>query len=348
MSLPSEYRKLVCVKVTSNFREAVSVVTERTPKLERNEVFLKTKYAGINASDVNVTAARYSAATPPFNVGVESVAEVVAVGDDVKHLPVGSAVATINVPGFGAFSEYQRVLSSKVFAIPKAVPEVVPLLISGLTAAIGLDEQGRIKEGETVLITAAAGGLGHLAVQWAKAAKCHVIGTCSSPEKEVYLKSIGCDKVINYKTHDLGAEVEKSYPNGVDVIWETIGGKTFEVLLNHLSVRGRLVVVGSVTGYQSTDKVVPYMNLEDLPSKLLIRSATVSGFFLPQYLHLFQEYLLKLQKMVQDGTIVPKVDFGNNANGGELKGLDSCVRGVEYLYSGKSVGKVVVKLDESA
>uniref|UniRef100_A0A090XEG3 15-oxoprostaglandin 13-reductase n=1 Tax=Ixodes ricinus TaxID=34613 RepID=A0A090XEG3_IXORI len=349
MSLPSEYRKLVCVKVTPNFREAVSVVTKQTPKLERNEVFLKTKYAGINASDVNVTAARYSAATPPFNVGVESVAEVVAVGDDVKHLPVGSAVATINVPGYGAFSEYQRILASKVFAIPKAVPVVIPLLISGLTAAIGLDEQGRIKEGETVLVTAAAGGLGHLAVQWAKAAKCHVIGTCSSPEKEVYLKSIGCDKVINYKTHDLGAEVEKSYPNGVDVIWETIGGKTFEVLLNHLSIRGRLVVVGAITGYQGSDKAVPDVNLEDLPSKLLTAFGLCErSFSFPQYSHLFPEYVAKLQKMLQDGTIVPKVDFGLNADGGELKGLDGCVRGVEYLHSGKSVGKVVVKFGESA
>ncbi|XP_002434998.3 prostaglandin reductase 3 [Ixodes scapularis] len=348
MNLPSEYRKLVCVRVAPNFREAVSVVTERTPKLERDEVFLKTKYAGINASDVNVTSARYSEATPPFNVGIESVAEVVAVGDDVKHLPVGSAVATINVPGFGAFSEYQRILASKAFPIPKAVPEAIPLLISGLTAAIGLDEQGRIKEGETVLITAAAGGLGHLAVQWAKAAKCHVIGTCSSPEKEVYLKSIGCDKVINYKTHDLGAELEKSYPNGVDVVWETIGGKTFEVLLNHLNIRGRLVVVGAITGYQGTNKALPDVKLEDLPSKLLMRSASVSGFFLPQYYHLFPEYVAKLQKMLQDGTISPKVDFGLNAVGGDLKGLDGCVRGVEYLYTGKSVGKVVVKLDEYA
>ncbi|EEC07822.1 hypothetical protein IscW_ISCW006125 [Ixodes scapularis] len=90
MNLPSEYRKLVCVKVTPNFREAVSVVTERTPKLERGEVFLKTKYAGINASDVNVTSARLtSEATPPFNVGIESVAKVVPVVDVVKHLLVG-------------------------------------------------------------------------------------------------------------------------------------------------------------------------------------------------------------------------------------------------------------------
>ncbi|KAM7297101.1 prostaglandin reductase 3 [Ixodes scapularis] len=345
MNLPREYRKLVCVKVTPNFREAVSVVTERTTKLERDEVFLKTKYVGINASDVNITAARYWAATPPFNVGVESVAEVVAVGDDVTYLSVGSAVATINFPGFGAFSEYQCVPASKVLPIPQAVPDSIPLLISGLTAAIGLDEQGRIKEGETVLITAAAGGLGHIAVQWAKAAKCHVIATCSSPDKEEFLKSIGCDKVINYKTHDLGAELDKSYPKGVDVVWETIGGKTFEVLLNHLSIRGRLVVVGAITGYQSSDNAFPDVDLTDLPSRLLIRSASVSGFFMSHYYHMYPEYMARLNNMLQVGKIVPKVDFGINDDGGELKGLEGCIRGVEYLHSGKSIGKVVVKID---
>ncbi|KAG0411945.1 hypothetical protein HPB47_010919 [Ixodes persulcatus] len=345
MNLPSEYRKLVCVKVTPNFREAVSVVEERTPKLDRDEVFLKTKYVGINASDVNITAARYWAATPPFNVGVESVAEVVAVGDGVTHLSVGSAVATINVPGFGAFSEYQRIRASKVLPIPRAVPDIIPLLISGLTASIGLDEQGRIKEGETVLITAAAGGLGHIAVQWAKAAKCHVIGTCSSPDKEEFLKSIGCDRVINYKTHDLGAELDKSYPKGVDVVWETIGGKTFEVLLNHLGVRGRLVVVGAITGYQNNDNTFSCGGLTDLLSRLLIRSASVSGFFMSQYYHMYPEYTARLKNMLQEGKIVPKVDFGLNDDGSELKGLEGCVRGVEYLHSGKSIGKVVVKLD---
>ncbi|XP_002435001.3 prostaglandin reductase 3-like [Ixodes scapularis] len=348
MSLPKEYKKLACVSATPSFREAVSVIIEPMPELERDEVFLKTKYAGINASDVNTTATRCWNEKPPFSVGIESVAEVVAVGDGVKHLSIGSAVATINIPGFGAFSEYQRIPASEVFPIPRAVPEVIPLLISGLTAAIGLDEQGRIKGGEAVLITAAAGGLGHLAVQWAKGAKCHVIGTCSSQEKELYLKSIGCDKVINYRTQDLGAELDKCYPNGVDVVWETIGGKTFEVLLERLSIKGRLVVVGAITGFQGSDKAFPDVDLTDLPQKLLIRSASLSGFFLPQYTHLFSKYVARLQTMLQDGTIVPKVDFGLNADGGEFKGLDGCVRGVEYLHSGKSVGKVVVKIDESA
>lgn len=345
MALPKEFKKLICTKSTQNFREAVAVVTVPTPQPKGDEVLLKTKYAGINASDINATAGRYAGTpAPPFDLGFESVSEVVAVGEDVKHLQVGSAVATINTSGVGAFAEYQCHPASRVFPIPRAVPEVIPLVVSGLTAAIGLDVQGRIKAGDTVLVTAAAGGLGHLAVQWAKAAKCHVIGTCSSADKEAYLKSIGCDKVINYKTQDLDAELAKAYPKGVDVVWETIGGKVFETLLKRLSIKGRMVVVGAITGYKG-DKVFPDVDLADLPYKLLGRSTSLSGFMLTHYVDLYPQYVARLSQMLLDGSIVPKVDFGTHCEGGELRGVESLIRGVEYLHSGKSVGKVVVRFD---
>lgn len=346
MDAPNVSKKLICTKVSPNFCEAVELVTVTTPQPKRDEVLLRTKYVGINASDIVATAARYAGTqAPPFDLGLESVAEVVAVGEDVKVIQVGSAVATLNLMGAaGAYAEYQCHSASKVFPIARAVPEVIPLMVSGLTAAIGLDVQGRIREGETVLITAAAGGLGHIAVQWAKAANCHVIGTCSSANKEAYLKSIGCDKVINYKTQDLNAELEKAYPNGVDVVWETVGGKMFDVLLNRLSVKGRLVVVGVITGLKG-DKAFPDVSLNELPFKLLGRSISLAGFLLFHYADLFPQYITRLSQMLLEGTIVPKVDFGAHCKGGELKGLDSLVRAVEYLHSGNSVGKVVVKLE---
>ncbi|GIX74915.1 prostaglandin reductase 3, partial [Caerostris extrusa] len=99
-----------------------------------------------------------------------------------------------------------------VIPVPKAIPDYLVLLVSGLTAAIGLDKGNRIAAGETVLITAAAGGTGHIAVQYAKAAECHVIGTCSSEEKGKILKDLGCDRVINYKKEDLGEVLAKEYP----------------------------------------------------------------------------------------------------------------------------------------
>ncbi|KAH7947208.1 prostaglandin reductase 3 [Rhipicephalus sanguineus] len=343
--IPAEYRKLVCVKTTPKFRDAVSVVTVPMPKPGPGEVLVRTCYAGINASDVNATAGRYVNAPKqhPFDLGFESVGEVVAVGPDVDGLQVGNAVATTNFPNFGAFGEYQCVKATCAYRIPQVIPEVVALLVSGLTAAIGLDQQGRISAGETVLITAAAGGLGHLAVQYARAAGCRVVATCSSDQKEEYLRSLGCEKVINYRTHDLGAELGKAYPEGVDVVWETVGGETFDTLFGKLRPRGRLVVVGAIKGYLDDDKPFPDVDLRNLPYRLLARSTTLAGFLLTHYADLYPEYVAKLYMMLQDGSLVPRVDFGVNAEGGELKGVEGCIRGVEYLHSGKSVGKVVVK-----
>lgn len=346
--IPSEFRKLVCVKTTPKFRDAVSVASVPTPTPGPGQVLVRTRYAGINASDVNATAGRYESAPKqlPFDLGFESVGEVVAVGPDVQGLKVGSAVATTNFPDFGSFSEYQCVRAERAYRVPQAIPEVVALLVSGLTAAIGLDQQGRIRAGETVLVTAAAGGLGHLAVQYARAAGCRVVATCSSEQKEAYLRGLGCEKVINYRSHDLDAELSKAYPEGVDVVWETVGGDTFEVLLKKLRPRGRLVVVGAIKGYTQSDKgPFPEVNLRNLPYRLLSRSATLAGFLLPHYSDLYPEYIAKLYMMLQDGTLVPRVDLGLHAEGGELKGLEGCIRGVEYLHSGKSIGKVVVKFD---
>lgn len=344
--VPAEYRKLVCIKTTPKFREAVSIVTVPTPKPGPGEVLVRTCYAGINASDVNATAGRYEAAPKvhPFDLGFESVGEVVAVGPGVEGLQVGNSVATTNFPQFGAFAEYQCVRAERAYRVPQAIPEVVPLLVSGLTASIGLDQQGRIRAGEVVLVTAAAGGLGHLAVQYARAAGCIVVATCSSEQKEAYLRSLGCETVINYRTHNLAAELSKAYPEGVDVVWETVGGETFNVLFKKLRPRGRLVVVGAIQGYQG-DHVFPEVDLTNLPYRLLARSSTLAGFLLPHYSDLYPEYVAKLYMMLQDGSLVPRVDLGQNAEGGELKGVEGCIRGVEYLHSGMSIGKVVVKFD---
>lgn len=96
--------------------------------------------------------------------------------------------------------------------LPDARPEFIATLVNGLTASIGLDVAGRIQPGEKVLITAAAGGTGHICVQWAKAKGCYVIGTTSSDEKAKLLTSLGVDKVINYKTDDMDEVLTKEFP----------------------------------------------------------------------------------------------------------------------------------------
>lgn len=99
----------------------------------------------------------------------------------------------------GAFSEYLILPERLAIPIPNLDPGFVPLIVSGMTASISLEKVGELKSGEKVLITAAAGGTGQFAVQLAKLAGCHVIGTCSTDEKVAFLKTLGCDRPINYK-----------------------------------------------------------------------------------------------------------------------------------------------------
>ena len=132
-------------------------------------------------------------------------------------------------------------------------PNYLVALINGLTASIGLDQAGFVKPGDKVLITAAAGGTGQIAVQWAKQRGAYVIGTTSSETKAEYLKKLGVDYIINYKKEDLDKVLTERFPEGVDVVWETIGRQTLGTLLKHLAYRGRLVIIGSVSGYKQSE-----------------------------------------------------------------------------------------------
>lgn len=337
--LPSTFRKLVVTKLTNNFREAVAVKELEMVKPGAGEILIRNRFVGINASDVNFSAGAYDPTKkPPFDCGFEGLGEVVAVGEDAK-LPVGQ---TVMYMVFKAFSEYLVLPADKVFPVPSANAEFIPLLISGLTASIGLDQVGRMKSGENVLVTAAAGGTGQFAVQWAKKADCKVIGTCSSDDKVEFLKSLGCDRPINYKKENVKDVLKSEFPNGVDVVYESVGGEMFETCVNSLAIKGRLVIIGYISQYTSEKK--PLEVKPDLPRKLLTKSANIGGFFMPHYSNLIPEYVKKLVTLKMKGEIVSCVDQGINVPS-KFVGIDKLIDAVEYMYSGKSQGKVVVELN---
>lgn len=231
-------------------------------------------------------------------------------------------------------------VEKELIPLPELHPKYISVMICGLTAAIGLDHSGKIKAGDKVLITAAAGGTGHLAVQWAKSKGAHVIGTTSSADKVTYLKSIGADHVINYREEDLSTALTRDYPDGVDVIWETIGGKVTETLLQHLAKNGRMVFIGGITGY----KTEGFPKIEIQPGALVMKDLTLTGFFLLSYEDKFPVYLKQLIEAVHSGKFKITNDFGESTPDGVFKGLDGAVRGVEHLHSGKNIGKVTIAI----
>jgi len=338
----STFKKVQVVKLSSNYREATQVVQVPLTPPTNGQVLIKNHFSGTNATDINISAGRYfTDGKIPFDVGLEGCGVVESVGTGVSKYSPGQPVLYF---GSSGYSEYIYASEEQLLPIPELKAEYLALVVTGLTAAIGLDVAGQIKSGEKVLITAAAGGTGQTCVQYAKGKGCFVIGTTSSDEKGEFLKSIGCDHVINYRKTDLFEELKKSYPKGVDVIWETIGGETFEKLIDHLAIHGRMVIVGGITGYKTVG--FPSIKIQNLPSKLVMNSTSLTGFFLPNERDKYAEYFKKLVTMYSSGQLKIRLDKGEKSPEGPFRGVDSVVRAVEYLHTGKNKGKVYVALRE--
>ncbi|KAM5222389.1 LOW QUALITY PROTEIN: prostaglandin reductase 3 [Ctenodactylus gundi] len=303
------------------------------------------RFVGINASDINYSAGRYDPTVkPPFDLGFEGIGEVVGLGLSASaRYTVGQAVAYM-APG--SFAEYTVVPARHATPVPSVKPEYLTLLVSGTTAHISLNELGELSEGKKVLVTAAAGGTGQFAVQLSKKAKCHVIGTCSSDEKSAFLKSLGCDRPINYKTESVRTLLKHEYPEGIDVVYESVGGAMFDLAVDALATKGRLIVIGFISGYQSPTGLPP-VNAGTLPAKLLKKSASVHGFFLNHYLSKYQAAMAHLLQLYASGDLVCEVDLGDLSPEGRFIGLNSIFRAVDYMYMGKNTGKIVVELPHS-
>lgn len=340
--LPQTIRRLMVTALSSKFRDVVKVETIPLPALGPGDILVKNRYLGINASDVNFSSGRYlSDVKPPFSCGFEGVGQAVWVGEKVKTVKAGQPVAYMC---YGAFSDYIVLREKQALPIPAPKAEYTPLIVSGLTASIALDEVGQIKKGETVLVTAAAGGTGIFAVQWAKLAGCHVVATCSGPEKVAFVKALGADRVIDYEKEDVSAVLTKEYPSGINVAYESVGGSMFDAAVNNLAMHGRLVVIGYITGYQSDRGFAVSRTAATLPQRLLPKSASVRGFFLFNHASRIASYWPKLVSLADRGELKSIVDFGESYETGPFNKLESIFDAVEYLYTRRSKGKVLVSL----
>jgi len=345
--------KLIGNRLSSDFRSATSIVRAEIDlrSLKPNQIVVRNHFVGINASDINFTAGRYhqGALNPPYDTGFEAISEVVAVGSTVQQLSVGDPVG---VTSYGAFSEYQVVSPRACVKLPSLSPRYLPLFVSGLTASISLEKVGEIKSGETVVVTAAAGATGTFAVQLAKTAGCHVVGTCSSDSKVDYLRQLGCDRVVNTSKEDLKKVLKSEYPKGIDVVYESIGGEIFDACLSSIAVKGRLIIIGFISGYadQSGWKETEKDNkisASKVPFhvRLLAKSASIRGFFLNDFPEERVPHLNRLIKSLETGQLKSALD--PQCESGAFKGVSSIPDAIDFLYSRKNIGKVFVQLSSS-
>jgi NADPH2:quinone reductase len=223
------------------------------PEPQPGEVLVKVAAAGVNFIDVYHRTGLYPKSLP-FTLGLEAAGLIEAVGAEVTGFRVGDHVAFSSVPG--AYAEYCLAPVDQVVPVPKGLDLVTAAaaMLQGMTAHYLLYSTYPVKAGETILVHAAAGGVGSLLVQLAKQLGATVIGTVSTEEKERLARDAGADHVIRYIETDFEAETMRlTEGQGVDVVYDSVGQSTFDKSLNVLRPRGYMVLFG-----QSSGKVPPF------------------------------------------------------------------------------------------
>ncbi len=333
---PREYRKIVITRLTGDFRTSTEIVAEPWRDPGPGEVAIRNRWAGVNAVfDKNLcrNTIRYVDVSPPWDMGIESVGEVVATGAGVESLAVGEAVATTKL-GHG-FRDYHVIEASRCLRIREPTPEVLALVPSGISALVGLRHVGGMGSGETVAVSAAAGGTGQFVVQLAKRAGNHVVGLTRSASKVEALRWLGCDRAIDYTAEDLREVLAREYPRGIDLAYDTVGGEVFDAFVDHLAMRGRLVVSGHTSDFDRPEEPV---NQPRIYRKLYWKSASIRGFQNPAFPEHFDAAAAEILDLHYSGRLQALVDAT------PFRGLESVADAEEHLLAGRNTGKVVVAL----
>jgi NADPH-dependent curcumin reductase CurA len=332
---PKTYRKLIAKQFSQDFASAVEIVEVLIPEPAANQLLIQNKFAGINSGFDTILCqgkVPYINLIPPFDLGVEAVGEVVAVGAAIQDFQIGDAVVT-TVRG-GGYREYQVIDANLAVKVRAATPEVLTLMPTGISALVALERVGEMQSNEVVLVTAAAGGTGHLAVQLAKLAGNHVIGTCSNDRKAELLKKLGCDRVINYRAENLDRVLKTEYPQGINLVFDCVGKQVFDTSIENLAMRGRLVVVGYIAEY---GKSIEEITQPRIYHQLFWKAASVRGFLMPLYQEYAAEARDRLLNLFYSDQLQVAVDPM------QFNGIKSIPTAVKYLLDGQNCGKVVVR-----
>jgi NADPH-dependent curcumin reductase CurA len=329
---------LVQRPVGDDFDTALKLQELPMPELADGHVLVRTLYLSLDPANRGWMAGpTYMPAVPvggPMWGGV--MGKVVKSRSD-KYQP-GDIVG-----GFGSWSDYCALPADGLNKIPEmGLPMTAAQALfggAGGTAYVGVIDVGQVKAGQTFVVSGAAGSVGSLAGQIAKIQGATVIGIAGSAEKCAWLtQDLGFDHAIDYQRENVRKRLAEFCPNGVDVYFENVGGAVGNAVIANLAKGGRVALCGLVSQYNADDNPVDGLNM--MP--VLLKSGTVQGFILLDYLHRLGEANAKLGQWLGEGKIKYHADV--------VDGLENALDAFKTLFqSGAShKGKLMVRVDPSA
>lgn len=267
------------------------------------EVLVRHTAVGLNFIDVYHRTGLYPVETP-FTPGVEGAGVVEAVGDGVDDLEAGDRVAYTSNGPVGSYREGRVLPRTRLVKLPPEISDEVAaaIMVKGCTVEYLVRRTYPVQPGDTVLLTAAAGGVGLIACQWLRAIGAHVIGTAGSVDKADLARKHGCDHVILYREEDIAERVaEITDGQGCAVAFDSVGKSTFEASLGSLARRGMMVSFGNASG--PVDPVSP-LTLTKKGSLYLTRPSVAHYYATPEEA---EEGIGALFDMIASGKVTPHI-----------------------------------------
>jgi NADPH2:quinone reductase len=302
------------------------------PKPGLGEALVRVHVAGVNFADVYMRSGSARVPTPfPLTPGLEAAGIVEAVGEGVTEVKAGDRVVYAT-RGTGSYAEYDSVKVAQLAPLPNELTfeQGAAAMLQGMTAHYLLHEYYPVKRGSTVLVHAAAGGMGLMLVQWLKHLGATAIGTVSTEAKAKTAGDAGADHVINYATQDFVEEVKKiTGGKGVDYIIDGVGKTTFTKNLEALRSRGWATTFGMASG--PAEAVVP--------NSLMMKALTISGGSLFNFMVTREEMLGRARDLfagLSEGWLKLHIDR-------ELP-LGEAAEAHRLLESRQTMGKVILKV----
>lgn len=330
------YQALRMTRFAQSFRDAIETAELPLRDPGPGEIRVRNHWCGVNGifdTQIARNAVDYIRIPLPTWTGVEAVGVVEAVGEGVTGFKPGDAAATNRFTG--GYRQANIAPASQFIRVPVASRDYLALASTGVSALLALDHVGGLLQGETVAISAAAGGLGHLLVQLAKQRGSRVIAVCGGARKTTFVQGLGADRVIDYRHEDVAGVLAAEFRDAIDLAIDTVSGPIFDAFLDNVAPLGRVVVAGAAQDLDGKPEIVTGPRIA---TKLYYKGASVRGFMNGRLTDLWPEARQTLFGLHDAGKIA--VTFDDTA----FTGLAQVPDAVEHLLSGRSMGKVVVDL----
>jgi hypothetical protein len=312
------------------------LVDERVPEPADGEALVRTLYLSLD---------------PAIRVwmnGIDTYVPGIQVGDVMRAGGLGEVVQSRNaaytegdlVFGMMQWSEYciARAGPDGMMTLPRQEPITAFLSVlgvTGLTAYFGMFDVAQPKEGETVVVSGAAGAVGSVAGQIGKIIGCRVVGIAGGPEKCAWITDeLGFDAWIDYKSEDVAARLRKTCPDGIDVFFDNVGGEILDAVLGQINLHARIALCGAISQYDTAELSPGPRNFINL----IPQRGRVEGFILLDYRDRFLDAILQLGQWVQEGRIRYAEDI--------VDGLENAPAAFRRLFTGENTGKLIVKVAE--